>query len=390
MADATEARAFEEVSGHPRFADLVTLARGVALRAVAAKELVWKSLAETAPEAERGTLTPADTETDFGNAWGVLERGPKTSHERALARALWGHAVAEARPSSSEGENDLAAQVSWLAANTPFDATVLLDRALGDGADAFWPAMAERLQRLDAGEIGTSGRAESVAIAMALRASRSTAAQKELHQLASRITDPVVLGLLGDASPSEPPELTLKGEVRSPPRHPALTVVLALTGILLAAALARLVLRLVFAFRRPAELTVSSKGVRVHWRVLVLGRLLRDRELVIPRGGLVRAMRDVRYSQLPFYAGLFALAVGSLVGVHIFVDGVRSASPSLLLVGLVVVAAGVGLDFALATLAPSLKGRCRVLFVPQDGRAVCVGDLDGPEADAAFAWLAKG
>jgi len=385
MADATEARAFEEVSRHPRFADLVSLARGVAIRAVAAKALVWLPLADSAPEAERGTLKEADAATDFGNAWSVLERGPKTSHERALARALWGHAVAEAQPGSAERENDLAAAVSWLAANTPFDATLLLDRALGDAADRFWPALAERLQRIDAGEIPTTGRAEPVAIALAFRASHSTVAEKERAGLAARITDPVIRELLAEDVAAA--EITLRGEIAQAPRSPAVTVLLALTGLLLIAAVGRLTLRLVFAWRRPAELTVTSTTVRVHSRVQIMGRTLHDRDVVIPRAGLVRALREVRYSQLSFYAGLSALLLGSLIGIHVFVDGVRSASPSLLLVGMAVVAAGVALDFALGALAPGVTGRCRIVLVPRDGRVICVGDLAAVDADAAVTAL---
>ena len=163
-----------------------------------------------------------------------------------------------------------------------------------------------------------------------------------------------------------------------------------MTGILFLIATGRLVLRLAFAYRRPAEVTVRAATIRIRSRAVVLGRTVREREVVLARPGLVRAVREVRYSRLAFYAGLLALALGSLVGVHTFVDGVRAASPSLLFFGSLIVATGVGVDFALASLLPGRKGRCRVLFVPRDGKAVCVGDVEGADADAAFEVIAGG
>jgi hypothetical protein len=204
MTEATEARAFEAVSKHARFADLVALARGVALRAEKKRALSWSPLAESAPEAERAGLKEEDAGTAFGNAWTALERGPKSQDEQALLRALWAHAVSETQAASSEEEDELAARVLWLAAFTPFDATLLLDRALGEKAEDFWPALGERLRRLDAGEVIAVGRSESVAAALALRASSSPLAAKERARLATSVTDPVVKSLLEGNDDPEP------------------------------------------------------------------------------------------------------------------------------------------------------------------------------------------
>src|SRR4029079_16988903 len=114
--------------------------------------------------------------------------------------------------------------------------------------------------------------------------------------------------------------------------------VLALTGILFAIHAARLFARVALAYRVPAEVSLSESGVRVKTRTELLGRALREREHVILRSGLVRVVRDVRFPRAAFYSGLFALALGSYIGVRAFADGVRAASPSLLLVGLLIVA----------------------------------------------------
>jgi hypothetical protein len=134
--------------------------------------------------------------------------------------------------------------------------------------------------------------------------------------------------------------------------------------------------------------TLSDDGVRIHARTEMLGRTLRERDIVISRAALARATREVRYPRIGFYAGLLALAIGSYFGVSAFVDGVRTASPSMLLTGLVVIAVGIGLDFLLGSLAPGATGRVRIAFVPRRGAAVCVGGLDPKRADAALQRLA--
>lgn len=165
-------------------------------------------------------------------------------------------------------------------------------------------------------------------------------------------------------------------------------MLLALTGILLVMRAARLFGRLALAYRTPAEIVVSDDGsLRVHWRVEMLGRLLSDRDVLVPRSGLVRAVREVRYPRLAFHAGLFALAAGSYVGVSACVDGARVASPSLLATGLAVVALGLAVDFVLSVVAPGARGTCRVLFVPRDGAKICIGAIEVDRADALMTRL---
>ena len=385
MIEATEARAFDAVSKHARFADLVALTRGVALRAAKARTLSWLPLAESAPEAERGNLTTDDAKTELGNVWTVLEQGPKTKDEKALLAALWAHALAENRTTSAEEEDALVARVLWLAAFTPFDATPLLDRALGDAADPFWHVLGDRLGRLDAGETPSAGRAELLVGTLALRSSSSSVAAKELARLATRVTEPAVLALLArpDEAISE-----LRGELIGAPRHPLTTVVLACTGVLFVSASVRLMARLALAYRRPADVTLTATAVRVRSKTLILGRQVRERDVTITRQGLVRATREVRYPRAAFYAGLLSLALGSLLGVRTFVDGVRAASPSLLFYGLLIVVIGIALDFLLSMVGANRSGECRVIFVGRDGTAVSVRDVDTVDADRALRQLA--
>ena len=99
----------------------------------------------------------------------------------------------------------------------------------------------------------------------------------------------------------------------------------------------------------------------------------------------MRITREVRYPRAAFYAGLLALALGSYVGVRAFADGVRAASPSLLLTGLVVIALGIAADFVLGSIVPGARGRVRLAFVPRTGKVLCIADVDAGRADDALA-----
>ena len=387
MADV-ELRAFDALGKHARLADLVAITRAVAISAAEARRPAWQDPAKVKAQAEELKLTFDDAATELGNALTVLERGPEDDTERALVSALWAHAIAEAPPKGRDEEDRLATDTLWLATHTAFDATSLLDRALGDGATDIWDAIADRVRRVDQGKLPTLGRGEALLGCAALVSSTSASATKHVASLATEVKDRAFARVLGGKAAAAPGE-TLHGELAIAPRGPVVTALLAFTGILFVMHAAQLVAKLALAYKRPAEVTFSETGVRVRAHTLLLGRRVRDRDIVILREGLVRATREVRYPRLAFYAGLLALAVGSYVGVATLVDGVRAASPSLLLTGLLVIAVGVLLDFVLGTIAPGTAGHCRIVFVLRKGSPVCVAALEPKVADAALAKLAQ-
>jgi hypothetical protein len=166
-------------------------------------------------------------------------------------------------------------------------------------------------------------------------------------------------------------------------------VLLGVTGILAAVHVARLVAKVALRYRRPAELSATAKGVTVKTRTEILGRTLREREVVIPVESLLLASREVRYPRLGLYAGLFALAVGSYFGISLLVDGLRTGSPELIGVAALLLAAGVGLDFFLENAGSGLRGKHRLVVVPRAGRGLALSDVDAPAADAALARLKR-
>lgn len=348
-----DVRAYDALSEHARIADLGALAHALMTSAAEGRRSGRPSRRVVDLATERA-VTRDDAATPFGNALDVLDRGPKNADERALAHALAAHALAAHRPKDAAEEVLAANDLLWLAVHTPFDALGLVDKALGDDAPRLWTAIQGVLRGGLSGAVGP--------------------------------LLPSGLGGPGAAAPAEP----LRGQMAPTPRGPVATTLLALTGVLLVTHAARLFGRVALAYKTPAEVVLCDDGgVRVRWRVELLGRTLRDRDVLVPRAALGRAVREVRFSGVALYAGLLALVLGSYVGVSAFVDGVRSASPALLAVGLLIVALGLSLDFVFSCAVPGARGRCRVLFVPRTGRKLCVGDVDQGRADSMLGRLSR-
>jgi hypothetical protein len=387
-----DARAYDALSEHPRAADLAAIARSLMTAAVQVKrvELRPEHVAKLAAEMQ---LTRDQAATPFGNGLDVLQRGPEDDAERALACALAAYVVEMYPPKDPDEEHRLATDLLWLATHTHFDATGLIDRALGEEAAGLWNAIADRVRRIDQGTLPALGRGEALLGGVALASSRARAAMEQAATLAVEVRDRKLARVLVVRAPLGEPIEAILGEMAPAPRGPVATALLAVTGILLLMHAARLFGKVALAYKKPAQVVLledgDDGGVRVHWRVEMLGRTLRDREVIVPRAGLVRAAREVRYPRLALYAGLLSLALGSYIGVSTFVDGVRTASPSLLASGIAVVGLGVALDFVLSSVWSSARGRCRVLFVPRDGAKLCVGGVDTQRADAVLARLAR-
>jgi hypothetical protein len=400
MRADTEVRAYEALSLHPRARDLATLV-GEALQSAWDARSPALRPADLARRADELGIGHDDAETPCGNALDVMRRGPQNAEERGLARALAAHALATDHAADGDAER-VAAEILWLALHTPFDATGLLDTALSDPAQAtsIWEAIADRMHRLDSGTLPDADAGEALVGAIALASSSSPTASKLASQLATKVHDDKLSYVLTrrpeDRARASAGEVAsdhggvLVGEMAPRPRTWLATTLLGLTGISLVLNVTRVLCRVAFAYRKPAELALSEDGgLRVHWRVELLGKTLRDGEVVVPRHGLARATREVRYPSLALYTALLALVVGSYVGVSAFADGVRAGSPPLLLSGLLLVALGLGLDLVLSSLLPGARGRCRLLLMPKAGSPLCLARVDAGAADAMLARLGR-
>ncbi len=381
-------RAYDALSQHARLADLAAVAWAVMTEAAETREPEVRPERARQVAAERG-IAREDAATPFGNALDVLERGPEDDAEEALARSLAGHAVAAHPPQTAEAVGRAARDLLWLAARTPFDATGFLDRALGQAADAIWEEIARRMRRHERGTLPSLGRGEALVAAAALAASPSAAASRLVSLLATEVNDSKLACVFAARAAREQATSTT-GEIAPRPPGSVASALLALSGVSLLRHIVRLTGRLALSYRRPAEVSIlDDGGVRVRWRTELLGRTLGDHDVLVPRSELERATRDVRYPALPLYAGLLALAVGSYVGILALVDGMHAASAPLMATGLAIITLGLALDFALSSIAPAARGRCRLVLVPRRGRPLCVGGLDVKAADAILERLAR-
>jgi len=183
----------------------------------------------------------------------------------------------------------------------------------------------------------------------------------------------------------------LAGELAPPPHGVLGTVLLTLSGAALARAATRLVGKVALAYRRPAVLRLSARGLELSHRTELLGRVIQSSETLIPLANLSSVTREVRYGRLGLYAGLVALVVGTYVGVGLLVDGVHvpGGSPSLIGLGLLAIALGAILDFALGALSAAVRHTCRLVVKPLHGRSLCIQGLDQDATDRVLARLAE-
>ena len=398
-ADRSPHAVLEEIAARPRGDDLARLVHTVAFAAADEKRArIEDGLAELV---ERARLKTEDAETSYGNVLRALERGGAEaagSATRALLAGLLARGVALSPPSGTEAQDRVAESLVWLATHTSIDALTSLDAALREKADGLWIAVATLIRRVDSGTAPLVGRAGAIIAASALHASESAAARSEAQALADDARDPIVRALLAPATtesaaaaPAGPegPATIVIGEIVPAPRGPVALIVLGFTGILAIMHLGRLLAQVALRYRRPAELRVTPKGLVIHTTTELLGRTLKERDIHIPIEALLRATREIRYPRLALYVGLGALALGSYLGISIFVDGARAGSPELLGIGLLLVVVGVGLDYVLSNIVPSTKRTCRVVFEPRKGASVALGRIDPVRADEALNRLKR-
>jgi hypothetical protein len=387
MAAPAPAALVTELSAHPALEPLIARVRAAALDAARARRSGF--LREpTAPSSEAPTLDSEQAETRFGNVLALLERGASSETDALLASVLLCLGVAQDFPSAPETEQARASELVFLAAHTPCNALGVADAVLGEERTRpLWRAVASLA---DPARAGAADQAEAYAALALLAAQRSEAARAAAAELAARTADPTVRALLSAPSAAEDAPSRLAGELTPGPHGSVGVTLLALTGILFLLRVTRLLARLALGFKQPAELRLSERGLEIAERTELLGRVLRTRQTLVPLANLARVTREVRYPRLGLYLGLAALALGSYLGMGLFVDGARvpGGSAPLLGMGLLIVVLGLCADFGLTTLADNVRGRCRVLVVPKKGKRLSVGALDPARADAMLNALA--
>lgn len=378
------------LSIHPAAEAMAQAVRQLALRAASDKD----SRFPASIDIDLLDSPPPEGEwvTDLGDTSKILARGAASTEELALLETLLALGLRQDYPSSPEQELETAGAVVWLTAHTSLQPIRALEAALGDRSSSFWQATARIVE--DPSQQGC-GRTEALVAAAALRASEASDARQAISDLSQRLSDPLLRSMLltdledEGISSTRPSELA--GELSPAPKGPVLTAVLAFTLVLALSHLVRLVGRYAFAFKRPAKLRLSERGLEISYHTELLGKTLRERATLVPLSNLARVTREVRFARAGMYAGLVALVLGSYFGMGLFMDGVRVPGGSATLLGLAVlfILLGLAADFGLSSLSDSVRGKCRLLVVPRKGPAVCIGALSTKDADAILNRIAE-
>lgn len=192
-----------------------------------------------------------------------------------------------------------------------------------------------------------------------------------------------------NAEPAGEDAQTVRGDLGPSPRHPVVVAVFAFTGILLLLRGLRALGRLVLLRRTPTSIWLSERGLELFSRQEMLGRVLTERRILVPLEEIRAVEREVRFPRLGLYAGLLALALGTLMGTQLFIDGLRVSGLSLPLIamGLLLIVCGIVLDLFLSGLGDSLRGRCRLVVTTQHGRGWAVGNLESSNVDRLLTEL---
>ncbi len=384
-------RLLDELGRHPHVAAMAQAVVSAAETAFAGRSTKFPR----EPQAGRPVPPSVDPQRDFATAWGncweVLEHGARSAEQVSLIGALLALGLRPQFPSSPEQERAAAALLIWLTAHTSCAALPPLERLLGAEARPLWLAVSALVEDPLTGGVDF-GRTESLVAAVSLGEARAEAAREIAGDVAPRVDDLVLRSLLaGSQTQGAAGASSLVGELAPPPKSPWVTAILAVTLVLAVAHVSRLIARYVFAYKRPAKLVLSQRGLEVTYHTELLGRTLRERATLVPLSNLASVTREVRFARLGMYAGLVALVIGSYVGMGLFVDGVRVPGGSATLLGLAVlfILLGLLIDFALSSLSDSVRGKCRLLVVPRKGRALCVGSLNPRDADAVLSSVAE-
>ena len=275
----------------------------------------------------------------------------------------------------------------WLAAHTPVNALPALDGATPE-REAVLPALAVVAAEPERAA-ADFGRAEALVAAAALGVSSAQRRPRRAPRRSRRAR----ISAFGRSCLRAPP-ICRRSAASScvAPLAPAATAVLALSLLLFVWQALRLVARFVFAYRRPAVLRLTPRGLELTHQVMLLGKVLRDRSTLVPLANLSRVSRETRYARLGLYAGLTALVLGTYFGMGLFVNGLRvpGGSSALLEMAAATMIAGLAIDFVLSSVADSARGKCRLLVEPRAGRRLCVSGVDPASADAMLAGLATG
>lgn len=240
----------------------------------------------------------------------------------------------------------------WLELSTPYAPYAFVGELVSD-ADAVWRAVRDASKAL-----GDAPRDRAIAT---------------LHE--------VTLARAGVAvEKAAPTELSVEGELRSPPPGGFVGVLRLVLGIALLQWIARGI-GLAFGLRRRAVLSFQGGGLRLKKRVTVLGRVVREHDESFTLAAVASAARSARHPALAMLVGACAFSAALVAGGIFLVEGVRSGETFLLIFGGAIVLVGGALDLGLGVLWPATKARRAVELAVLPKRRFALTGVEESSAD---------
>jgi hypothetical protein len=178
-------------------------------------------------------------------------------------------------------------------------------------------------------------------------------------------------------------KVAIRGEMARRLSYAPFRVISILTGFFLLRGLVSLIVRYCFVLRKYVTITVEDSSLVLDAEWSILGKRFRQVRTMAPIPQ-VRALRvENRQRYIYLLIGFGALAIGTWIGLQLFVDGLRAGYPYLALVGAGVVILGIAVDLFLYLFVPAGEGRSLLVVAmgPWTMR-VC-----GVEYDAARRFL---
>jgi hypothetical protein len=251
----------------------------------------------------------------------------------------------------------------WLELSTPYAPYAFVSELVTD-ADAVWRAVRDASKAL-----GDAPRDRAIATLHEVTLARAGVA---VEKSAAEPADAV--------EKAAPTELSVEGELRSPPPGGFVGVLRLVFGIALLQWLARGI-GLAFGLRRRAVLSFQGGGLRLKKQVTVLGRVVREHDESFTLAAVASAARSARHPALAMLVGACAFSAALVAGGIFLVEGVRSGETFLLIFGGAIVLVGGALDLGLGVLWPATKARRAVELAVLPKRRFALTGVDESSAD---------
>jgi hypothetical protein len=367
-----------ELSAHPGLGPLASSLLGLAQKA-------WKDRDVVFPRPGSRILLAADRpaseilrvgEVDLTE---IYQNGANTSEELDTLTALILLGTSAAWPHTHRERQELAQCLVWLETYSGLRCLTACGAVLDGARHRDLAAAIVELLEADTCRSPSFLSPAELQIGRAWVASCRIPECAGLAQRASRLSTAFASSISDPTAQDE----AVRGELGPRPRHPVTVVLLAFTGILFIARVGQALGRVLLLRRAPTTVRLNEHGLELLCRQEILGRVVRERRLIVPVEHIRTVEREMRFPRLGLYAGLMALAFGTLIGTRLFVDGLRTTglSLSLIAVGLAFVLVGVALDLVLSGLGDSMRGRCRLVVTTHRGRGWAIGNLDPSGVD---------